>query len=382
MSNRQTPFLFSLLLVIFLSCNEKAKDSQATGEPIKKTSEIEFATGLAISSFDGYKTLTVKNPWPGSNKTFTYALVPKNGKAPQDQHFDAVVKVPIDRLVATSTTHIPSLQMLGETNSLIGFPNLDYISSESARKRIGQGKVAELGRNEAINTEILIDLKPDAVIGFAVEGNNAAFNTLEKTGIPILYNADWTETSPLGKAEWIKFFGALFQKEKEADSIFYHIKDAYLEAKKIASEARGKPTVISGAMYRDVWYMPQGNSWMARFIADANGNYLWKDSKGTGSLALNLEAVLDKGQQAQVWIGPGQFTSLQDMEKANSAYRQFKAFREGRVYSYSIKKGATGGVIYFEWAPNRPDLVLKDLIKILHPEALPQYEPSFFQKLE
>jgi iron complex transport system substrate-binding protein len=265
---------------------------------------------------------------------------------------------------------------------LVGFPSLDYISSEKTRQRISEGKIKELGKNEDINTEILIDLAPDAVIGFAIDGNNSTFATIEKTGIPVLYNSDWTETSPLGKAEWIKFFGVLFDKEKVADSIFQSIESEYFLAKKIASKAKSTPTVISGAMYKDVWYMPQGDSWGAQFIVDANGNYLWKDEQGTGSLSLSLESVLEKGNEAEVWIGPGQFTTLDEMKNANNAYAQFAAFKSGNVYSYSLKKGKTGGIIYFELAPNRPDLVLKDLIKILHPELFSNHELYFFDKLQ
>ncbi|MEH6765093.1 MAG: ABC transporter substrate-binding protein [Aequorivita antarctica] len=376
--------LLIIFLCVFASCkndNPNTKTEEIANIE-KQSSEIKYAKGFEINTFEGYKTITLKNPWPGTSKTFKYALVEKNGSLPNPEIYDAVVEVPVKRMVVTSTTHIPSLEMLDESKVLVGFPNLNYISSEKMRKIISEGKITELGRNEDINTEILIDLKPDAVIGFAVDGNNSTFATIEKIGIPVLYNSDWTETSPLGKAEWIKFFGVLFDKEKEADSIFKTIETEYLAAKKLASTATGMPTVISGAMYKDVWFMPQGESWGAQFIADANGDYLWKDSRGTGGLSLNLESVMEKGHDAEVWIGPGQFTSLEEMKNANQAYTQFKAFKTGNVYTYSLKKGETGGVIYFELAPNRPDLVLKDLIKILHPEFFPKHELYFFDKLQ
>ena len=376
--------LLFTFLCVFASCknNEPTNKHEEIGIVQGDSLEIKYAKGFQIKTFDGYKTFTLKNPWPGTDKTFTYALVKKNGAIPNPEKYDAVVEVPLKRIVVTSTTHIPSLEMLGENEALVGFPSLDYISSEKTRQRISAGKITELGKNEDINTEILIDLAPDAVIGFAIDGNNSTFATIEKTGIPVLYNSDWTETSPLGKAEWIKFFGVLFDKEKEADSIFKTIETEYISAKKIASETKETPTVISGAMYKDVWYMPQGESWGAQFIADANGDYLWKDSKGTGGLSLSLESVLDKGNEAKFWIGPGQFTTMNEMKAANEIYSQFAAFKAGNVYSYSLKKGTTGGVIYFELAPNRPDLVLKDLIKILHPELLPTHELYFFDKLK
>ncbi len=375
---------FFCFLFAFAACqneNREIKTSELSNSK-KESVNIKYAEGFEVEVFEGYKTITLNSPWPGTEKTFRYALVEKGTELPTDKSFDAVVEVPLQRIVVTSTTHIPSLEMLGESEALVGFPSLNFISSKKTRRRISEGKITEIGKNEDINTEILIDLAPDAVIGFAIDGNNSTFATIEKTGIPVLYNSDWTETSPLGKAEWIKFFGLLFNKEKEADSIFNIIETEYISAKKTASEAKEIPAVISGAMYKDVWYMPQGDSWGAQFIADANGNYLWKDSKGTGSLSLNLESVLEKGHNAEVWIGPGQFTALDEIKNASKAYTQFKAFKTGRVYSYSMKKGATGGVLYFELAPNRPDLVLKDLIKILHPELLPTHELYFFNKLK
>lgn len=376
-------FILSFLF-LFTNCNNNSKQKRIIETSIinPKNLEIKYANGFEIAVFPNYKIITLKNPWPGTEKTFKYVLIEKGATLPETETFDAVVELPVKNIVVTSTTHIPSLEMLGIDDALVGFPNLDYISSEKTRQRISEGKITELGKNEDINTEILIDLSPDAVIGFAVDGNNTAFSTIQNTGIPVLYNSDWTETSPLGKAEWIKFFGVLFNKEKEADSIFKQIEADYLAAKKLAANAAETPTVLCGATYKDVWYLPQGKSWAAQFIADANGDYLWKDSDGTGSLSLNLESVLEKAHQADIWISPGQYTSLQELETASKAYAQFKAFKEKEVYNYTLKKGETGGLLYYELAPNRPDLVLKDIIKILHPELLAEHEFYFFDKLQ
>ena len=134
-------------------------------------------------------------------------------------------------------------------------------------------------------------------------------------------------------------------------------------------------------MYKDVWYVPQGNSWGAEFIADANGDYLWKETRGTGSIALNLESVLERGEHAIFWIGPSYYTNLKQLKEAHSVYQEFDAFKNNQVYSFTNKVGETGGLLYFELAPNRPDIVLKDIIKILHPELLPNHELYFFEKL-
>ena len=185
----------------------------------------------------------------------------------------------------------------------------------------------------------------------------------------------------MGKAEWIKFFGVLLNKEKEADSIFNQIASEYHKVKELTNRVTIKPSVLSGALYKDVWYMPAGESWAAQFLEDAGVNYHWKDSEGSGSLSLSLESVLEKGSQADFWISPSQFTSYTEMEESNSHYLEFTAFKNKKVFTFANTKGATGGLLYYELAPQRPDLVLKDLVHIFHPELVPSHSPYFFTPL-
>ena len=377
----QKRIFFILIFLSLLSCKE-ISDSPSIIKEQDQSSMIDHATGFEIEKMKGGKIITIKNAWPGSEEEFKYAVIKRGTTLTNPEQFDAIVETPVESIVVTSTTHIPSLDLLGVSNYLVGFPNLDYISSKTIRERIKKGSVTELGKNEDINTEVLIDLNPNLVIGFAVEGANKTLNTIKHTGIPVLYNGDWTENSPLGKAEWIKFFGVIFGMENKADSIFSEIEDQYFKAKEIAKKATTTPTVISGAMFKDIWYMPYGNSWAAQFINDANGDYLWSESKGSGSLALNLENVLDKGKNADLWIGPGYFSEKEQLRDAHPIYSQFEAFKNDHIYSFTNKKGETGGVLYYELAPNRPDIVLKDMIKILHPELLTDHQFYFFGKLK
>ena len=150
----------------------------------------------------------------------------------------------------------------------------------------------------------------------------------------------------------------------------------------LAEKADKKPTVLSGAIYQDQWYLPQGGSWAALFLKDAGADYLWQETDGTGSVSLSFETVLDKAQNADYWVGSSQYTSLKEMTDSNPHYSQFTSFQNKQVYSFSTKKGKTGGLIYYELAQNRPDIVLKDLVKILHPELLPEYELYFFEKVK
>ena len=377
----QKILFIALLFLFFISCKEQKDDKILTNHS-KYSTSIKYAKGFDIAYRDGYKVITVKNIWPGSEKEFRYALVEKGHPLEMPESFDEIITIPINEIVVTSTTHIPSLEMLEVDTTLVGFPSLDYISSQQTRMRINQGLIKELGKNEDLNTESLLDLNPDVIVGFAIDNHDKTLKTIKKTGIPLVYNGDWTESSPLAKAEWIKFFAAFYDKDTLANRLFSNIENEYLNAKKIAFNAKSKPTVLSGAMYKDIWYLPQGKSWAAQFIADANGDYLWKETKGTGSHSLSLESVLEKAEHAEIWIGPSYYTNLVQLKKAHAVYQYFDSFKNKKVYSFTNKVGETGGLIYFELAPNRPDIVLKDIIKILHPELLPNHKFYFFDQLK
>ena len=343
---------------------------------------VEYATGFDIKDYKNYKILSVSQAWPGSTKTFKYALLQKGQNLPDSIKADATITIPIKTIVVTSTTHIPALELLGVEHTLKGFPNLNYISSPKTRALINTGKIEELGQNESINTERAINLNPDAVVSFGVEGENKSLNSLQRAQIPVLYNGDWTESSPLGQAEWIKFFAALYDKQSKADSIFNTIKNNYNALKEKALNTEAKPTVLSGAMFKDVWYLPKGDSWAAQLIADANAHYLYKNTTGTGSLSLSIEEVLNHAQKADFWVAPNAFESYQALENTNNAYTQFAASKNKTVYSFAATKGETGGMLYYELAPSRPDWVLEDLVSLFHPELAISKTSHFFKPLE
>jgi iron complex transport system substrate-binding protein len=369
-----------LVLIPFIGCKKSSENSKNTLANFENS--IHYAKGLEIYKQHGFSIVKITNPWPKAKEVFTYILQEKNGIIPDSLKQFTVIPIPIQSIVVTSTTHIPSLELLGVENTLVGFPNTDYISSAKTRKLIDAGKVREVGSNESLNTEVLIDMKPDLIVSFGLNNSNPTLENLQKSGLKVMLNGDWTEQSPLGKAEWIKFFGQLYGLDSKANTVFSEIETAYNSTLALVKNANTKPTVLSGAMYQEQWYLPQGESWAALFLKDAQSHYLWANSKGTGSLAVSFEVILEKAQNADFWIAPGDFSSLKQMSDSNPHYGQFTSFKNKKVYSYSAKKGAKGGIIYFEWSPTRPDWVLKDLIKIFHPELLPKHTLFFFQKLE
>ncbi len=380
MKNWKIYSILFLVTTVFVSC-KKESNTVITSDD---TNTIEYAKGFTIEAYDQYSVVNVKQAWVGADKSFKYVLY-KEGKEviPDSLKTLPSLKVPVQSIVVTSTTHLPSLVVLEEEKSLKGFPGLNYVSSPSIRKLINDNHIKEVGQNEQLNTELLLDLNPSVIVAFAMDGSNQALQLIEKSGTPVVYNGDWVEQTPLGKAEWIKLFGALYGKEKEAKTFFDNIVQDYKDAQALVKDAKNNPTVMSGAMYQDVWYTPQGQSWMAIYFKDAKSDYLWKETEGTGSLSLSLEVVLDKAIDASFWINPAQYETLQQLVDANPHYAKFNAFKNKNVYSFSPRKGETGGSLFYELGPTRPDLVLKDLIYILHPEiSIPNYQPVFFEQLK
>lgn len=375
---QNTAFCFFAFL-LFIQCKEGTKKENKI---VTSKNEIQYAKGLEIYKYQGFSIIKVTNPWPQAKENFTYILQEKNGIIPDSLKQFTTIQIPIKSIVVTSTTHIPALELLGVENTLIGFPNTDYVSSEKTRKLIDARKVREVGSNESLNTEVLIDMKPDVIVSFGLNNSNPTLDNLRKSGLKVILNGDWTEHTPLGKAEWIKFFGTLYGLDSKANFVFSEIEKEYNTSLVLAKKISAKPTVLCGSMYQNQWNVPQGESWASLFLKDAQSDYIWATTKGTGSLPLPFEVILEKAQNADFWIAPGDFSSLKQMSDSNPHYKEFASFKNKKVYSYALNKGAKGGILYFELSPSHPDWVLKDLIKILHPELLPKHQLFFFKKLE
>src|SRR5688500_5694822 len=231
-----------ILTVSFLSaCNQHTSKEKQTGKPSTST-VIKYAAGFKVSELGSARLVEVTYPFQGATSGYLYLLVPRGEEAPPHDADTRVIHVPLETIVCTSTTHIPLLDYLGETEKLIGFPTTDYISSEKMRKRIDAGKITDLGIDKGLNMERLAVLKPDAVMGYTMSSDFGQFNKIEALGIPVVINAEYLEQHPLGRAEWIKFMGLFFNREREADSVFAVIENNYRATRAALNDDAQKPT--------------------------------------------------------------------------------------------------------------------------------------------
>jgi iron complex transport system substrate-binding protein len=364
-------------LVLFLiSCKTKTEISSP------KVDSLKYARGFSVTEKDGCKWVEVKQPYQGATSGYQYLLVPKGLKTPQHSDEVQVIQIPIESIVCTSTTHIPLLDYLNETDKLIGFPTNDYISSAKMRERVDAGKVKELGTDKGMNLEELFSLRPGMVMGYAMTSDLGQLKKIKESGIPVVVNAEYLEQHPLGRAEWIKFMAIFFNKEKEADSVFNFIEKEYLSTARLANNTPSRPTVLSGVTYGGVWFMPGGRNNAAQMLKDAGAEYLWSATESNGFLELGFETVYEKAKDADLWIGVASFSSLQEMADSEKRYSLFKPFKNKQVYTYNFRKGAVGGSEFLELGYLRPDIILKDLVKIIHLELLPDHALYFHKRLE
>lgn len=342
---------------------------------------VQYAKGFKVSQVGTSKLVEVTYPHKGATSGYKYLLVKKGTTIPKHDAGVKVIMIPIERIVCTSTTHIPLLDYLNISDKLVGFPTTDYISSEKTRKLVDAGKIEELGAEKGMNIEKLAVLKPEAVMSYTMTADLGQLKKVQELGIPVLLNAEYLEEHPLGRAEWIKFMALFFDKEKEADQAFRMIEENYLKTKKLAASANKRPTVLSGVIYGDAWFMPGGQNYAAKLINDAGADYLWKADSTKGFMQLSFESVFEKAHAAELWIGVASFTSLEEIKNADQRYAKFNPFQIKQVYTYNARQGAKGGSEFLELGYLRPDIILNDLVKIAHPELLPEYQLYFHKRL-
>ena len=366
-----------LLLILLAGCADRQpkQTTVGTGTPMP----LSYARQFTISHSENYTTLTVLNPWKAGEVYETYYLV-KNDRdsVPPDGR---KVLIPLKNIMVNSTTHIGFLKLLDELDKITGVCSGGFIYDPYISESLKTGRIQDLGDSFNLDIERLLMLRPQAIITTAYNADDENSKRMRQSGLTILYNVEWQEESLLGRAEWIKFFGALFDKQAMADSLFSSVAQRYNEAKEQVAEETNKPSVLSGQDFRGSWSMPGGKSFNARLFQDAGADYYYKADSTSGSISTTIEEALVHFSKADVWLG-AQATTLEELGRTDSKYKLFKAFRDGNVYNTNKRVNNIGGNDYWEMAVARPDLLLYDMIKIFHPHVLPEYELTYLQKLE
>ena len=365
--------IFALLLS---ACGGRGKASSAL--PEGDTLRLRHAANLCIVQYPDYTVVSMRNPWDTLKTLHTYILADKHKPLPEQLPEGTVVRLPLERLVVYSAVHGGLLAELGALDAIRGVCEVGYFRQPEIQERHSQGLVTDCGNSMSPDIETMIELRPDGIMLSPYE-DNGGYGRVGKLGIPLIECADYLETSPLGRAEWMRFYGRLVGKAAEADSLFAAVEREYLDVKRKAGLAARRPKVLSDLMYGAVWYISGGNSTTGRLYADAGGDYVFAYLPNTGSIPLPFETVFDKGQQADYWFvkyNQPHDKTYRELKQEHAPYARFKAFGERHIYGCN-----TGRIAYYEESPFHPDILLKDVVKILHPELLEGYEPKYFSNL-
>ena len=366
-----------LLFFLFSSCLKKEKADETFVSP-DDTLQISHARGFAIFYHDGFKEVVVYNPWEIGLVYARYYLT--NDKDRQTPENGTKVHIPLQTIALTSVTQIEFLNVLEELNTVTGMCSPHLVYNTKIREGVLSGKIVDLGDSFSMNVEKTLVLNPQALMTSGYNQNDPNVTRISQAKIPALFNNEWMETTLLGRAEWIKFVAAFYDKEAQADSIFSLVEQNYNEIKNLAAGIKQEPNIMSGSNFRGTWYMPGGKSFMGQLFADAGAAYFYADDTSSGSLPLNIETVIKNFAQADVWLNCN-FNSIVELQAADAKHALFRPVSLGEVYNFNKRALPSSANDFWESAVARPDLLLADVIAILHPSILPEHELVYAEKL-
>lgn len=358
-----------LLVVLMVSCNgnksAKIEDfSQSLYTP-------GYASGFDIKGAYGHKSslITVSNPWQGADSITTQLFIARDGETAPEGFTGQVLQGDADRIVAMSSTHIAMLDAVDAADRVVGVSGIDYISNPDIQAR--RDSVGDVGYEGNINYELLLSLDPDIVLLFGVNGASSMEGKLTELGIPYMYVGDYLEESPLGKAEWLIALSEIIGKREAGEKVFADIPVRYNALKqKVADTVLDAPSVMLNTPYGDSWFMPSTKSYAVQLINDAGGSYIYGKNTGNTSLPVDMEEAYVLASEADMWLNVGMANSLDDVAKMCPKFTDTRCFRNGYVFNNNARTNAAGGNDYWESAVVNPDVLLRDLVKIFHPELV------------
>jgi iron complex transport system substrate-binding protein len=372
-----------LLTVICFACN-RISVKETLINSLSEDNIVTKAQRFKIEKVKGYLKVNIINPWQGAdNVSMEYYLIRRDSLLPEGLDSADVIFVPVKNIVCMSTTHAAMLAALGEENSISGVSGPGYVYSENLQKNIKAGLVADVGYDSGLNKELILSISPDIIMMYGIGSESAGYvGKIRELGIKVVFNADYLETDPLGKAEWIKLFGALYCKEEMADSIFKSEILLYDSLKSyILEKTSVRPKVLLGLPYKDTWYVSPGNSFICKIIADAGGEYLWKDTESSVSMPYGIENVYLKALNADFWFNIGSIESKSEIEAVDSRLTNLPCFLEGNLYNNTKRITKKGGNDYWESGTVFPHLILKDIASVLHPELFNNNDLYYYKKI-
>jgi iron complex transport system substrate-binding protein len=372
-------YLVLLVFSFFLltSCKQNVSHQQNKICIRQSSLALKYSNSFSVDYYNGFKVVKVF----GRKDTLTYVLFPKGKEVPNGFEFAIKIPTPINRVTCLSTTHIAALSLLHLTDKIVSVANTHLIFDSAVNDMVRNHTVQDIGKDFQPDYEMMVASQPDLVMS---DGEySEQFAKMKSLKLNVLGCKDYFEQAPLARAEWLKFVAVFFDKEIIADSIFALVENNYNTHKSSVESAKNKPTVFCNMPYKELWYMPCGANYTAHLIADAGGDFLWKESNPTNgfNLTLNFEQVYSKAANASVWLNVNNEKSAMDLLKIDKKFALFSAFKKRNLYSVYGRESKGGGTDLWESGVYRPDLIIKDLIQIFHPEISKNYKLYYYKKI-
>lgn len=369
---RLKTYLLLLFLVALCGCGGHPRG----GDPAAAAADsLQFARNLSIAWCDGYVSVRIRDPWDTLRQRQHYVLVDRDAPLPADLPADGIlIRTPVERAVIYTSVHTAIAEQLGALDRVVGVCEPEYITSQVVLDRIAAGRITDVGLSTSPNTERIVDLGSDLIIASPFE--NSGYGNAEKLGIPIVEAADYMENHPLGRTEWVLFYGLLFGAREEAEAAFAQTRDRYFALRALAAGAPQRPTVVLERKYGNSWAVPGGKSYIGTLHADAGADYLFRDVPGTNSTHLSFEEVYDRAGEAEFWLlkyGDRTPMTYARLAAEYDPYSHFRAWRERRIFACNTLTSS-----YYDDITLHPDWVLEDLIALYHPELLPGHAQRYY----
>lgn len=374
---KATPVIAALILMGSCSSEKKA-DSYGS-----VLFNPEYASGFRITGEEGQSSVAVEsiNPWQGADNVKRSLFIARNNEAAPDGWEGQVLEGDARRIVTTSSTHVAFLDALGEASRIVGVSGKQFLNNPLIASR--GDSVRDIGYDSNVDYETLLSLKPDLVMLYGVNGASPLEKRLREFGIPFIYIGDYTEDSPLAKSEWIVAIGELVGKGDFARQVFSQIPERYNAMCRLVKESSlQRPKVVLSIPQGDSWLMPSTSSYLARLINDAGGEYLYKRDTGNASRPVDLEEAYQLASKADMWIDTSIIRSIDQLKDACPKFADIPAVKSGNVYNNNLRENAAGGNDYYESGVVNPDIILQDLIRIMHPDLLPDHTLYYYHKLD
>lgn len=290
-------------------------------------------------------------------------------------------QIPFKKVILLNSSLLGYIAEIGAENTIIGVSSPEYIYSEKIHDLVAQGKIQNVGNEQKYDVEKIISLKPDAIFTNYIASFDNTYQLLKTNGIQVIFLDEYLEQKPLEKTAYLKLFGKLFGKENIAQLKYNEIEKNYQKLKQLALKSKSQPKVLANEMYGDIWYLPGGKTFTANYIADANADYILKNNTEEKAVTMSFEEVYSKSSQTKYWVNAGNHLSKRELLNINPYYGKLEVFNKGKIYGVNAKENQKSND-FFESGVVRSDIILKDYIKIFHPELLPDYKLTYLKELQ